>query len=282
MRTAVEKGKGKGPSGNRSLDAFDDDDRRGRFSTSLRTGLQILASFDKENPTRGIANLSDHLGLGRSTIHRYTTTLAALGYLEQGTSRKYRLSSRVADFGISALESLALRRAGSEHVRGLRDGCGHTCGLSVLEGGETLYVEYLRGHRRGQYAIDEGLGLGLRLPVHCTAAGKVLLAHLPEAERQGALGEIALTRRGPNTIKGKRAFVAELESVREQGLAIEDEELVKGRLAIAVPVFGDDERVVGAIEVAVPAETHPREELADRFVVAMTAATTRISADYEP
>jgi DNA-binding IclR family transcriptional regulator len=264
------------------LDVFNDDDRRGRFSTSLRTGLLILASFDAEHPTRGIANLSDHLGLGRSTIHRYTTTLAALGYLEQGTSRKYRLSSRVADFGIAALESLALRRDAAGHMRDLRDRCGHTSGLSVLEGGETLYVEYLRGHRRGQYAIDAGIGLGLRLPPHCTAAGKVLLAYLPEGERQRALAEITLTRRGPKTIKGKRAFLAELESVREQGLAIEDEELAKDRRAIAVPVLGEDESVIGAIDVAVPAETYPSEELADRLAVPMTAAATRISADYEP
>src|SRR5258708_38071732 len=68
-----------------------------RYSQSLERGLAILGCFTSEHPVMGIADIADELGMSRSTTHRYVTTLLALGYLEQGRSRKYRLRLRVTD-----------------------------------------------------------------------------------------------------------------------------------------------------------------------------------------
>jgi DNA-binding IclR family transcriptional regulator len=75
-----------------------------RYSQSLERGLAILAFFTSEQPTLRLADIADGLGLSRSTTHRYATTLVALGYLEQGEGRRYRLGLRVIDLGMAALD----------------------------------------------------------------------------------------------------------------------------------------------------------------------------------
>ncbi len=87
--------------------------REPRYSQSLERGLAILGCFTPARPVLGIADIADELGMSRSTTHRYVITLVALGYLEQGASRKYRLGLRVTDLGMSALNSTGLR----EHAR---------------------------------------------------------------------------------------------------------------------------------------------------------------------
>jgi IclR family pca regulon transcriptional regulator len=74
-----------------------------RYSQSLERGLAILACFKPEQPSMRLADIADGLGLSRSTTHRYVTTLVALGYLEQGEGRRYRLGLRVIDLGMAAL-----------------------------------------------------------------------------------------------------------------------------------------------------------------------------------
>src|ERR1700761_9806941 len=83
--------------------------REPRYSQSLERGLAILSCFPPKRPVLGIADIADELGMSRSTTHRYVITLLALGYLEQGASRKYRLRLRGTDPGVSALNSTGPR-----------------------------------------------------------------------------------------------------------------------------------------------------------------------------
>ena len=158
--------------------------REPRYSQSLERGLAILGCFTPETPVLGIADMADELGMSRSTTHRYVITLVALGYLEQGASRKYRLGLRVTDLGMAALNSTGLREHSRPHLEELRQRSSYTVNLAVLDGPEILYVDRARSFRRGQSKIDLGLSLGSRLPAYCTAMGKLLLAHLPEPEQR--------------------------------------------------------------------------------------------------
>ncbi len=234
----------------------------GRFSSSLVAGLAMLTCFTPEHPVRGIADMAEELDLGRSTTHRYAATLMTLGYLEQGPSRKYRLAPRVADVGLSALDSMAIRQAASDPLRELRARTGRTASLGVLWGTEVAYIDRRRGSYQGQYAVDDGIGLGTRLPVHCTAAGKALLARLPAAEQQQLITELTLTRHTPKTIVTKTALHAEFARiVAEGGVAVEDEECSAGRRAIAAVVVDAEGRPGAVVELVVPAEAYARKEL---------------------
>jgi IclR family transcriptional regulator, pca regulon regulatory protein len=235
-----------------------------RYSLSLGHGLAILASFSAERPVMGIAEMASALNMSRSTTHRYAATLAQLGYLEQNSARRYRLTPRCADVGLSALGSMALHERSRLHLQELRRETGWTVSLAILDGSEAMLLERLRGWR-GLHEIDLRLGSCARLPVHCTAMGKVLLAGLPDAELRELLAALRLPRRGPNRITGKRALRAELERVRERGFAIDDEELIEGMRSIAVPVPDARERVLGALDLAVPATLFEGDELGDQF-----------------
>src|ERR1700756_1762145 len=137
--------------------------REPRYSQSLERGLAILGCFTPARPVLGIADIADELGMSRSTTHRYVITLVALGFLEQGASRKYRLGLRVTDLGMSALNSTGLREHAAPYLEELRQRTSYSVSLAVLDGPEVLYVDRVRSFRRGQGKIDQNLHTGSRL-----------------------------------------------------------------------------------------------------------------------
>jgi IclR family pca regulon transcriptional regulator len=251
--------------------------REQRYSQSLERGLAILGTFTPERPMLGIADIADELGMSRSTTHRYVITLVALGFLEQGASRKYRLGLRVTDLGMAALNSTGLREHTRPYVEELRQRTSYTVNIAVLDGPEILYVDRARSFRRGQSKIDLNLRLGSRLPAYCTSLGKILLAYLPEDEQRELLGKLQLTRRGPNSTTSKKALRIELEQIREEGLAVNDEELAEGLFSMAVPIRNESE-VIAAINMAAHSSMISLEEFVDALGPHLIATAAHISA----
>jgi IclR family transcriptional regulator, pca regulon regulatory protein len=249
-----------------------------RYSQSLERGLSILACFTPQRSVRGIADIADELGMSRSTAHRYIITLVALGFMEQVASRKYRLSLRVTDLGMSVLNSTGLRDVSRPFLEELRQRTSFTANLSVRDGSEILYVERARSFRRGQQKIDLNLRMGSRLPLYCTAMGKVLLANLPETEQHELIDCMTLSRRGPNTITSKKALRAELESVLEGGTAVNDEELVEGLVSIACPVREEGGEIIAAINLAAHISMVSLGSMVDQFMPHLLATADNVSA----
>ena len=249
-----------------------------RYSQSLERGLAILGCFTPERSVLGLAEIADELRLSRSTTHRYVITLFALGYLEQEASRRYRLGSRVTDLGMSALNATGLRKHAHPYLEELRRETSYTVNLAVLDGTEIVYVDRVRSYRRGQSKIDLGLALGSRMPAYCTALGKVLLANLPEREQGELLASMKLTQRGPNTITSKSALRVELEPIREEGFAVNDQELAEGLHSIAVPVRNEAREVVAAVNLAAHTSMISLEELVDALRPHLVSTADRISS----
>jgi IclR family pca regulon transcriptional regulator len=252
--------------------------REPRYSQSLERGLAILSCFTPKRPVLGIADIADELGMSRSTTHRYVITLVALGYLEQGASRKYRLGLRVTNLGMSALNSTGLREHAHPYLEELRQRTSYSTSLSVLDGAEIVYVDRARSFRRGQGNIDLDLHPGSRLPAYCTAMGKMLLANLPEPQQRELLGSIKLSKRGPNTITSKKALREELDEVHEEGFAVNDEELAADLYSIAAPVRNEAREVVAAINVAASSSMISLEEMVDALIPHLLSTADRISA----
>jgi len=246
-------------------------------SQSLVRGLAILSSFQSAQPLLGVSDLSRAVGLSRSTTHRYVATLAGLGYLQQDAeTRKYRLGPRVLDLGFSAINSMELRHISAPHLKALSDSTGHTVNMAVLDGADIVYMERCRAP--GPPQIDLNLHIGARLPAYCTSMGKVLLAFLPPAERDGVLDGLQLTRRGPNTITAKRELLVELEGVRERGFAVNNEELAYGLRSIAAPVRSQTDGVVAAVNIAVHRSLVSMDELLEDLAPALVATAGEIAA----
>jgi IclR family pca regulon transcriptional regulator len=250
-----------------------------RYSQSLERGLAILSCFTLERPICGISDIADDLGMSRSTTHRYMRTLVELGYLQQQTSsHKYHLTLGVTRLGMSAMSGTSLLEHAESYLVELRDRTGFAVTVGVLDGLEVLLVDRLRGTRRGQHLIDVGLERGARLPVYCTAIGKLLLAYLPESEQGTAMSEMDLIWRASNTIASKRELLAELRGILGGGLAVADEELAPGLYSIAAPVRSATGETVTAVGMDAHCSMIPLEELVDALGPHLVATADRISA----
>jgi IclR family pca regulon transcriptional regulator len=252
--------------------------REPRYSQSLERGLAILGCFTPKRPVLGIADIADELGMSRSTTHRYVITLVALGYLEQGASRKYRLGLRVTDLGMSALNSTGLREHAHPYLEELRQRTSYTTSLGVLDGTDVLYVDRVRSFRRGQGKIDLDLHTGSRLPVYCTSIGRLLLANLPESEQRDLIAQVKLTKRAPNTITNKKALRDELDEIQSAGFAVDDQELAAELYAIAAPIRNEARDVVAAVNLAAHSSMISLEELVDALGPHLVSTADRISA----
>jgi IclR family pca regulon transcriptional regulator len=252
--------------------------REPRYSQSLERGLAILGCFTPQRPVLGIADIADELGMSRSTTHRYVITLVALGYLEQGASRKYRLGLRVTDLGMSALHATGLREHAHPYLEELRQRTSYAAALGVLDGTEVLCIDRVRSYRRGQNNLDMDISAGARLPAYCTSMGKLLLANVPESDRRELIAAIKVTKRGPNTITSKRALRAELEEVQAAGFAVNDQELAPELYTIAAPVRNEAREVVAAINLAAHSSIISLEEMVDALGPHLVSTADRISA----
>jgi IclR family pca regulon transcriptional regulator len=249
-----------------------------RLSASLSTGLAVLRCFTAEHPVRGNAEIADDLDMACSTTHRYASTLATLGYLEQGPSRKYWLSSRVSDVALAMLNSIAVRRVAREYLQGLRVETARTVSLWVLGSTKVVCIDRSQGSGQGQYAVDVGIGPGIHLPVHCSAAGKALLVRLTAAEQQRLITGVPLARHTPKTITTQVALCAELKRIARDVIVVEDEELLVGRRAIAAVVEDAKARPVAAVELVVPAGRYTQEEVLEDLGPKVAATARRIGS----
>jgi IclR family pca regulon transcriptional regulator len=252
--------------------------REPRYSQSLERGLAILSCFTPKRPVLGIADIADDLGMSRSTTHRYVITLLALGYLEQGASRKYRLGLRVTDLGMSALNSTGLREHAHPYLEELRQRSSYTVSLAVLDGADVLYVDRVRSFRRGRGAVSLDLHTGSRVPAYASAMGKLLLANLSASDQRELIASLKLVKHGPNTITGKKALRDELDEVLEANFAVDDEELARDLYSVAAPVRNEARDVVAAVDIAAPSSMITLEELVDALGPHLISTADRISA----
>src|SRR5262245_44190252 len=249
------------------------------YSQSLERGLAVLSAFRSGRPLLGVSELGREVGLSRSTAHRYVSTLATLGYLQQDdATKKYRLGPRVLDLGFSAIHSMELREISAPHLQRLSDKTGYTVNMAVLDGTDIVYVERCRSAHAGQRAIDLNLHIGSRLPAYCTSMGKILLAYLPQDEREAILDELELRRRGPNTLTGRTTLLTELKHLRAAGLAINNEELAYGLRSIAAPVLSQSGAIAAAINLAVHSSMISMAELVERLGRPLQRTAEEISA----
>jgi IclR family pca regulon transcriptional regulator len=246
-----------------------------RYSTSLMLGVLILRCFSGR--PLGIADIADLINLSRSTTHRYVSTLAVLGFLEQGPSRKYRLASSAMDFGAAALEITGLRGPALPYLQRLRSQTSYSAGMAVLDGVSIVYVARAPSLTRGQFELCARCGAGSRLPSYCTAAGKVLLAYLPDGEQMSLIESLDIVAHTLYTAHNQRVLLARLDEIHRRLLAVDNQELVEGRVSIAAPVYSPDGRVVAAVDLTVSTSMISRQELVQQMARPLRTTAREIS-----
>jgi IclR family pca regulon transcriptional regulator len=252
--------------------------REARFSASVERGLGILACFAAGPSVLGVAEIAEELEMARSTTHRYLITLAALGYVQQTTGRKYRLTLKVTRLGLEAINGISLHDQAHVDLEELRRSTDYTASVATLDGAEIVYADRVPSYRHRRHEQELGLGVGSRLPAYCTALGKLLLAHLPALEQQHRLAELSLVKRAPNTITSPGRFQEELDNVLDLGFAVNDEECEPGVVAIAAPVCDGSREVVAAAGLVASTRAISLPDLTDALGPHLIATADRISA----
>ena len=240
-----------------------------RTETSVGTlarGLDILGLFTRAGPELTQTEISDALGLPLPTVHRLTAVLAERGYLDRDPrTRRFRLGLEIARFLPPLLSGLRLPEIARADVARLADETGETVNLAMLEGGEIVYLLSESGSR----LLSAQTPVGLRLPTHCTALGKCLLAQLPEEAARDAAGPEPYERRTKATLTTWAELRPALARIRRDGVAVSWEEYEIGLAALAVPVAG------AAINVSLPTTRATRPFRAE-LVARLRAIAARI------
>jgi len=217
---------------------------------SLVKALNILEVLAEEEPPYTLTQLSRRLHLHVSTVHRLLVNLVRHGFVEEDTiSGGYQLSYRVLRMGLRVLDRLDFRRAAQPLLHDLNQRTKETVHLAILEDGYAITIE--------KFGSPQPVGLDARLgsvmPLHATGVGKTLLAHQDEEVLARIAQSPGLTRLTPHTITALGPLRKELERIREQGYALDQEEAVEGLRCVAGPVFNHQGRIVAAFSVAGPA-----------------------------
>lgn len=241
---------------------------------ALVRGLEILSLFSAERPSLSLSQIVELLQLNKSTAYRVLSTLECVGYLEQDkTTRHYRPGLKVLQLGFTAIHTLELRQIARPYLEKLSQELGETVSLAALDGFRTIYVDRIRN----QSIVGVVLGVGSSLPAHCTALGKILLADLPADELNHLLGAHELNAYTPKTLTTKKSLVAELQKIRAQGYAIDDEELASALRAAAAPVRDLSKRTIAAVNVTGTTLRITHERLHDEIIPALINTTHHIS-----
>jgi DNA-binding IclR family transcriptional regulator len=215
---------------------------------SVARATAIMRCFTEAEPELRVTDLAGRLQLHKSTVSRILATLQREGLVGQNPETgKYHLGLGLIALAGVALGRLDVRGVSQPHLNKLVAFTQETVNISVLEGNECVNIERARSPQPIRY---EGW-IGRRTPLHCTAAGKVLLAHLPIEERTARL-RLPLMSYTSETVTDNHSLEEILANIRQRGYAIVHEEFEEGFTGLAAPIFNHENRVLAAVCVSGP------------------------------
>ena len=242
---------------------------------ALAKGLRILSLFDEQRPSWRVTDLAAAAGLPMPTVYRIVMTLTAEGYLDHLPNGDYRPGVKTLTLGTAALRGLDLVGIATPKLQRLGDATGETVNLAVLTGDRVLYLVRLRNSD----LVTANIQVGSTLPAVTTSIGKLLLAHLDEADLEERITEESFAaQHGPNAKVSLDELHDELVKIREQGWALQDEELAYGLRSVAGPIVGPDGRVVAGVNLAVQARDWSTQRIVRELRPVVIATCAEISA----
>lgn len=241
----------------------------------LDRALAILEILSVGGPDLSLGEISDKLKLHKSTAHRLIMVLERHKLIERNSiSGRYRLGLKLFELGTRAVSRLDLRERARPILERLVLETSETVHLCILDDTEVVYLDKVEPER----SVRMSSSVGRRNPAYCTAVGKAILAYLPEAQVEGIVRKHGLKAMTANTITSFLELKAELASIRDQGYAIDNEEIEEGVRCVGCVVRDFSGGPVAAISVSAPAFrlTRQKVRIVSRPVI---AAANALSAE---
>jgi IclR family transcriptional regulator, pca regulon regulatory protein len=269
LRPAGPSAEGETPDGPESPE------RPGYRVEALAKGLRILSLFDEQRSSWRVSDLATAAGLPMPTAYRVVMTLTSEGYLDHLPNGEYRPGVRTLTLGMAALRSLDLVGIATPKLTELGQRMGETVNLAVLSGDRVLYLIRLRNSD----LVTANIQVGSTLPAVHASIGKLLLAYLDEDDLEARITDASFAANsGPNAKLSLAELRTELRAIREQGWAMQDEELAYGLRSVAGPVTGPAGRVVAGVNLAVQARDWSTQRIIRELKPAVLATCAEISA----
>jgi DNA-binding IclR family transcriptional regulator len=239
---------------------------------AIQHAIAVLNAFSAAEPLLGVNEIARRVGLHKSTVSRILATLQEAHLVERDqASGRYSLGAGIVALAGPLLANLNVREVAHSHLRHLADVTGESVSLSVWNHGEAVNVDQVFGPGLIQHIAP----VGTRNPAHCTATGKLFLAHAPADESRAILAR-GFPRFTDRTIGDAETLLAELELVRQRGYAVNDRELSDNLVAVAAPIRDHRGEVVAAVGVSAPAFGNAPDRL-DQFTVHVIETAAKIS-----
>ncbi len=210
------------------------------------TLLEVLSDY---SDGLGITEISDLVGLHKSTVHRLLSTLIYKGYVVQDEeSSKYKITFKLFELGSKKVHKLDLLKISRPYTKMLMESVNEVVHLIIREETDIVYIDKVEANN----TISMASRIGKRNPLYCTATGKAILAFLPEDEVLKVWNSSKIVKLTKNTNIDFILFKKELQEVKKNGYAIDDEENEMGVKCVGAPIFNMSGDVVAAISVSGP------------------------------
>lgn len=223
---------------------------------NLEKGLAVLEYLSLRSAGETLQDIKSALDISQTTAYRILNTLVRLEYLlfDEDTKR-YKLSRKLLTLGFRTLNEHNLLETVLPHLRDLRDRVKETACFGVLGDEKGIFIEQAQGHHTFRFVLSPGKPFEL----HCSAPGKAIMAYLPNTTRERYLSYMAYPRYNERTITTREAYLKELDTVRKQGYAMDNEEELNGVICLGAPIFNYTGYPCGAIWVSGPKDRLSRE-----------------------
>lgn len=240
---------------------------------SVERAMKLLELLAAENREMSLTEIAKSMGWPKSTTYGLLATLRDYHFVDQSaTNGHYRLGVRLFEYGNLVARSWDIRTVALPAMQRLNRQLGEMIQLATEDKGEVLYLEKLDSTHMLRIVSE----IGARLPMHCSGLGKVLLAHKTPNEVKWIITKRGLPRMTHRTITDPVLLEKELQKVREQGIGIDDREIMDSLRCIAAPIYDKDGEVRYAISVSGLADKMQGEYL-DRVRTALLQAAEEIS-----
>lgn len=216
--------------------------------SALFRALDLLETISRSGRSLALPELESILDLPKPTVHRLCQRLESEGYLmREPGGRRYTVGQRLLRLGLDVMRSGATldRRA---ILEALVNEIGETCNFTALAGHEVVYLDRVEA----RWPLRLHLEPGSRVPLHCTASGKLFLSAMQAGRRKRLLDALDLSAFTPSTLTTRDALEREFNAIRERGYSLDREEFLLGLIAIAVPVVDGQGTTLAAIACHAP------------------------------
>lgn len=243
---------------------------------SLRTTFRIIEAMSREGV--GISELARNLDIPKSTVHDHVVSLRELGCLVE-EDEKYRPSLEFLRLGELTKNQIEVYQASKDQLDRLADETRDFVSLVVEENGKAVICHT----NVGDESIPVNVYGGIRMHMHTTAAGKAILAFLPPERVERILDQHGLPALTDNTITDKDELFEELDEIRDQKYALDDEERLIGVRSVGVPIIDRQEKVRGSLTIYGPAKLISDELFKEEYPQLLLSSSniTEVSINYE-